>query len=66
MDLYSDTENSSFHAITITSGRAEVVLGETRVTIGKFETVIVPANAGEYTMIPLEPFSALRSSVPSN
>jgi mannose-6-phosphate isomerase len=66
MDLYSDTENSSFHAITITTGRAEVVLGESRVTLGKFETVIVPANAGEYKMIPLEPFSALRSSVPSN
>jgi mannose-6-phosphate isomerase len=65
-DLYSDTEHSSFHAITVTSGRAEVVLGQTRVALGKFETVIVPANAGEYKMIPLEPFRALRSSVPSD
>ena len=65
MDLYSDTENSSFHAVTVTSGRAEVILGKTRVTLGKFETVIVPANAGEYKMIPLEAFTALRSSVPA-
>jgi mannose-6-phosphate isomerase len=65
MNLVSDTENSSFHAITITSGRAEVVLGDSRVTLGKFETVIVPANAGEYRIEPLEPFMALRSSVPN-
>jgi mannose-6-phosphate isomerase len=64
MNLVSDTENSSFHAITVTSGRAEVVLGDSRVTLGKFETVIVPANAGEYRIVPLEPFVALRSSVP--
>jgi mannose-6-phosphate isomerase len=63
--LVANTENSSFHAITVTEGRAEVVLGDSRVTLGKFETVIVPANAGEYKVVALEPFSALRSSVPS-
>jgi mannose-6-phosphate isomerase len=63
--LVANTENSSFHAITVTEGRAEVVLGDSRVTLGKFETVIVPANAGEYSIVPLEAFSALRSSVPS-
>lgn len=63
--IFSDTENSSFHAITVTSGRAEVVLKEARVTLGKFETVIVPANALEYRIEPLEPFIALRSSVPN-
>jgi mannose-6-phosphate isomerase len=64
MNLVSNTELSSFHAITVTSGRAEVVLGDSRVTLGRFETVIVPANSGEYRIEPLEPFSALRSSVP--
>jgi mannose-6-phosphate isomerase len=64
MDIVSNTENSSFHAITVTQGRAEVVLGDSRVTLRKFETVIVPANAGEYRIEPLEPFGALRSSVP--
>lgn len=63
MTINSNTENSSFHAVTVTSGRAEVVLGDARVTLGKFETVIVPANAGEYRIEPLEPFMALRSSV---
>jgi mannose-6-phosphate isomerase len=63
--LKANTENSSFHAITVTEGRAEVVLGDARVTLGKFETVIVPANAFEYRIEPLEPFIALRSSVPS-
>jgi mannose-6-phosphate isomerase len=63
--LVSNTENSSFHAITVTAGRAEVVLGNSRVTLGKFETVIVPAHAGEYKIVPLEPFNALRSSVPN-
>ncbi len=65
MNLVSNTEHSSFHAITVTTGRAEVVLKEARVTLGKFETVIVPANAGEYRIEPLEPFMALRSSVPN-
>ncbi len=64
--INSNTENSSFHAITVTSGRAEVVLKEARVILGKFETVIVPANAGEYRIEPLEPFIALRSSVPND
>jgi mannose-6-phosphate isomerase len=62
--IVCNTKNSSFHAITVTQGQAEVVLGESRVTLSKFETVIVPANAGEYKIVPLEPFSALRSSVP--
>jgi mannose-6-phosphate isomerase len=66
MNLVFNTENVSFHAITITNGRAEVVLGDSRVTLGKFETVIVPANAGEYRIEPLEPFIALRSSVPND
>ncbi len=66
MNLVSDTENSSFHAITVTTGRAEVVLGDSRVNLGKFETVIVPANVGEYRIEPLEPFIALRSSVPND
>ncbi len=63
--LVSNTQNSSFHAITVTTGRADVILGGTRVTLGKFETVIVPANAFEYQIEPLEPFRALRSSVPN-
>ncbi len=66
IDMVCDTENSSFHSITLTQGRAEVMLGESRVTLGKFETVIVPANAGEYQIEPLEPFMALRSSVPNS
>jgi mannose-6-phosphate isomerase len=65
-NLVSNTEGSSFHAITVTEGRADVVLGESRVSLGKFETVIVPANALEYRIEPLEPFIALRSSVPND
>ncbi len=66
MTVVSNTEHSSFHALTVTAGRADVVLGNARVTLGKFETVIVPANAGEYRIEPFEPFIALRSSVPNS
>lgn len=66
MTVVSNTEHSSFHAITVTEGRADVILGDAQVTLGKFETVIVPANAGEYRIVPITPFSALRSSLPND
>ncbi len=61
--LELDTQHVSFHTITITQGRAVVIVGQSRAELGLFETVIVPANAGKYQIQPLEAFTALRCSV---
>lgn len=61
--LELDTQHASFHTITITQGRAVVIVGQSRVELGLFETVIVPANAGKYQIQPLEAFTALRCLV---
>jgi mannose-6-phosphate isomerase len=60
--LASDTQGSSFHAITVIEGRAELESHGQGVQLGRFETAIVPASAGAYRLT--GDFRALRSSVP--
>ena len=60
--LASDTQGSSFHAVTVIEGRAELESHGERVHLGHFETAIVPASAGAYRLT--GNFHALRSSVP--
>ncbi len=60
--LASDTRGSSFHAITVIEGRAELELRGQGVQLGRFDTAIVPASAGAYRLT--GDFCALRSSVP--
>jgi mannose-6-phosphate isomerase len=60
--LASDTQGSSFHAITVIEGRAELGSHGQGVQLGRFETAIVPASAGAYRVT--GDFRALRSSVP--
>lgn len=60
--LWSDTAGSSFHAITVTDGRAQLECRDQRVTLETFDTAIVPASAGAYRLEGR--FQALRSSVP--
>ena len=60
--LWSDTAGRSFHAITVTDGRAQLECRDERVTLEKFDTAIVPASAGAYRLEGR--FQALRSSVP--
>ena len=63
--LFDDTQGSSFHAITVTEGEAEIVAGDERIRLGRFESVIVPANVGKYEFRPVTACKALRSSVPA-
>jgi mannose-6-phosphate isomerase len=63
--LFADTKGESFHAITVTEGEAEIVAGDERIRLGRFESVIVPANFGKYEFRPVTACKALRSSVPA-
>ncbi len=60
-----DTRGESFHALTVIAGRAEVSCGAERITLGRFDTVVVPAAAGVYALRPREPARVLRASVPA-
>jgi mannose-6-phosphate isomerase len=62
--LALDTAGASFHAITVIEGQATVECGDQSVVLGRYETVIVPADAGLYAVRPLAPCRALLSRVP--
>ena len=60
------TDGSSFHVITLAEGTAEASAGGERVRLARFETVLVPASAGEYRIRATDgPVAFLRASVPS-
>jgi mannose-6-phosphate isomerase len=61
--LELDTRGATFHALTVIEGQAEVRSGDARVTLGRFETVVVPAAAGVYHLQPLGSCRVLRASV---
>jgi mannose-6-phosphate isomerase len=63
--LFANTKGESFHAITVTEGEAEIIAGDERIRLGRFESVIVPANFGAYEFRPVTACKALRSSVPA-
>jgi mannose-6-phosphate isomerase len=63
--LFADTKGSSFHAITVTEGEAQIVAGDERIKLGRFESVIVPASFGKYEFRSVAACKALRSSVPA-
>lgn len=62
--LALNTQGKSFHTLTVIEGQAAVEHGAESVTLGQFETVIVAANAGIYTVRPLTPCRVLKASVP--
>lgn len=62
--LLLDTRGESFHALTVIQGAAEVVLGSERLTLSRFESVIVPAEAGAYRLEPRGGCRVLNASVP--
>jgi mannose-6-phosphate isomerase len=62
--LALDTQGKSFHALTVIEGQAAVVCGEDSVTLGRYETVIVPADVGMYAIQPNESCRALCAAVP--
>ena len=62
--LHADTKGETFHAITVTEGEAEIVAGDERIKLGRFESVIVPASFGKYEFRSVTACKALRASVP--
>ncbi|MCW1968099.1 MAG: class I mannose-6-phosphate isomerase [Anaerolineae bacterium] len=58
-----DTAHASFHAITMIEGSAEISCADEKITLNRFNTVIVPANAGAYNLTPIQPFRALLAHV---
>jgi len=60
------TDGSSFHVFTLVEGTAEALAGDERVRLARFETVLVPASAGEYRIRATDgPAAFLRASVPA-
>lgn len=58
-----DTRGETFHAITVIEGKARLQHGDGNIVLEKLQTVLVPANLGEYQFHPLENCRALKSSV---
>jgi len=57
-----NTQSESFHAITIIEGKALLKNGIEQVTLERFQTAVVPAQAGSYQFQPLANCRALKSS----
>lgn len=58
-----DTRSESFHALTVLDGRADVSGEGWRQSLGRFQTLLVPAECGAYEVQPLEPLRALKAWV---
>ena len=58
-----DTRRASFHAITVIDGQGTIACGDERVTLHRFETVLVAATAGAYHLHPIGSVRALKASV---
>jgi mannose-6-phosphate isomerase len=61
--LTLDTGGATFHALTVIEGQTEVTCGEERVTLQRFESVVVTADSGRYELRPLAPCRVLKASV---
>ena len=58
-----DTRSETFHAVTVIDGKARLVSDEENIELEKFQTALVPANAGKYQFQPLGNCRALKSSL---
>ena len=58
-----DTKRESFHAVTMIEGSAVLRAGDESLQLEKFQTALIPANAGSYQFQPLTDCRALKSSV---
>jgi mannose-6-phosphate isomerase len=63
--LESDTAGRSFHLVTAIEGTAEIVCGNERAGLKRFETVLIAGSAGRYRIRSSSgPAALLRASVP--
>ncbi|HEU0296849.1 MAG TPA: type I phosphomannose isomerase catalytic subunit [Anaerolineales bacterium] len=58
-----DTNDESFHAITVIEGKAILKADNEQVELEKFQTAVIPARVGKYQFRPLMSCRALKSSV---
>jgi len=58
-----DTRSESFHALTVIEGEAELSAQDERISLRRFETVVVPAAAGAYRLLPHGPCRVLQAGV---
>jgi mannose-6-phosphate isomerase len=58
-----DTGGETFHALTVTEGEMQVEGEGWSEKLGQYESVVVPASVGAYTLRPLGRSQALKSSV---
>lgn len=56
-----DTRGASFHALTVIDGQGAITCGAERAILRPFETVLVSASAGAYTLHPIGPVRALQA-----
>jgi mannose-6-phosphate isomerase len=60
--LSLDTRGATFHAITVIDGQGAIECGAERLTLNRFETVLVAAQAGAYHLHPIGSVRALKAS----
>ena len=46
--LQLDTHGQVFHVLTLIEGEANLTVGKQCVTLGQFQSVLIPANCGAY------------------
>jgi mannose-6-phosphate isomerase len=59
-----NTQGESFHALTVIEGKVDVRCGDEQVTLGRFGSVVVCADAGVYSLDPLTTCRVLCACVP--
>ena len=61
--LDMDTRGESFHAVTVIEGECRIEsAGEAR-TLGLYETAVIPASCGRYSIVPVGRVKALAAWV---
>jgi mannose-6-phosphate isomerase len=58
-----NTLGESFHALTVIEGQAKVVVGQDSQLLERFETVLIPADCGAYSIQPVEGCRVLKAGV---
>lgn len=62
-EIQLDTQGQTFHALTVIEGAARLVIGGQTLTLNRYESAVVPADAGAYTVQPEGNYRMLKSSV---
>jgi mannose-6-phosphate isomerase len=57
------TGGLTFHALTVIDGQAEVICGDERIALKRFESVVVPAASGAYQLRAAPACQLLKASV---